>query len=159
MNAMPSSDILEKYRKMQERFNLPHLNELKNCFKFDIEENEEIFDQIRNEISDRLFNFTEKIIEPLIAGSDSLCCVYEQEMITEEERVLLFGLYKRIQMLKWENNLLIIKPDESKNAEWIKKTWEMWNGDIEEKLISLCKKLSNNWKNLRFEEAETEYNG
>ena len=80
-------------------------------------------------------------------------------MITEEERVLLFGLYKRIQMLKWENNLLIIKPDESKNAEWIKKTWEMWNGDIEEKLISLCKKLSNNWKNLRFEEAETEYNG
>jgi len=56
---------------MQDRFDLPQLNELKERFKFDLEENEKIFDQIRNEISERLFTFTEKIIEPVIAGSDS----------------------------------------------------------------------------------------
>jgi len=68
-----NSEILERYKKMQERFKLPRLNELRDTFKFDIEKKDGMFDQIRLEISDRLFTFTEKIIEPIIAGSDSFC--------------------------------------------------------------------------------------
>ena len=149
----------EKYRKMQEKFNLPHLNELKNRFRLDIEPDEEIFEQIRSEISDRIFNFTEKIIEPLIGLSDCLSSLYEQSMITDPERNNLFDLYKKIQVLKWENSLLIIHPDESKNAEWIKKTWELWDGELEGKLTKLCRKMSLEWKILRFEEEKENYHG
>lgn len=144
---------------MQDRFNLPQLNELKETFKFDLEENEKLFDQIRNEISERLFNFTEKIIEPVIAGSESYSCIFEQEMLTDKERQKLFGLYKKIQVLKWENNLLMVQPDEKKAAEWVKKTWELWNNEIEGELSKLCKKLSNSWQDLRFKNERQTYSG
>ena len=143
---------------MQDRFNLPHLNELKERFKFDIEENEKIFDQIRNEISERLFTFTEKIIEPVIAGSDSYSCIFEQEMLTEKDRQKLFDIYKKIQVLKWENSLLMLQPDEKKAAVWVKKTWELWDSEIEEELSKTCRKLSNSWKDLRFKTEHSTYN-
>lgn len=154
-----NSKNFQHYRKMQDKFKLPQLNELKETFKFDVQENEKIFDQIRNEISERLFNFTEKIIEPVIAGADSYSCIFEQEMVTENERQKLFDIYKKIQVLKWENNLLMIQPDEKKAAAWVKKTWELWNGEIESELSRICRKLSNSWENLRFKSEHQAYNG
>src|SRR3989338_2236829 len=50
MSSMRPKDF-QNYRKMQDKFKLPQLNELKETFKFDVEENEKIFDHIRNEIS------------------------------------------------------------------------------------------------------------
>lgn len=155
---MPSEKILQ-YKKLQTKFNLPQLNELKETFKFDLEENEKIFDQIRNEISERLFNFTEKIIEPIIAGSDSYSCLFEQEMLSDKERQRLFNLYKKIQVLKWENNLLMVQPDEQRAAEWVKKTWELWNKELEAELSTVCRKLSDSWDNIKFENPNQSYHG
>ena len=154
-----SSKNFHKYRKMQDKFDLPQLNELKRTFKFDLEENEKIFDQIRNEISERIFTFTEKIIEPVIAGSDSYSCIFEQEMLSDKERQKLFDIYKKIQVLKWENNLLMLQPDEKKAAEWVKKTWELWNNEIEGELSKVCRKLSNSWDTLKFMSEHNNYNG
>ena len=154
-----SSEKVLQYKRLQTKFNLPQLNELKETFKFDIEENEKIFDQIRNEISERLFNFTEKIIEPIIAGSDSYSCLFEQEMLSDRERQRLFNLYKKIQVLKWENNLLMVQPDEQRAAEWVKKTWELWNKELESELSVVCKKLSDSWGNIKFENPNQNYHG
>ena len=151
--------ILDKYKKMQGRFNLPHLNELKNTFKIELEEDDRIFEQIRLEMSDRLFTFTERIVEPIIGGVESFSGIFEQNMLTEEEREKLFRLYKKIQVLKWENNLLIMKPDEKATAKWIKKTWDFWNNEMELELRQVCKKLSISWKDLRFKEEKTHYLG
>ena len=152
------ADKFLNYKKMQTKFNLPQLNELKETFKFDLEENGKIFDQIRSEVSERLFTFTEKIIEPVIAGSESYSCIFEQEMLSDEERQRLFDLYKKIQALKWENNLVMLQPDEKKAAEWVKKTWEFWNNELEAELSSLCKKMSNNCDTLTFKSDKPTYN-
>ncbi len=148
----------ERYRKLQDKFDLPHLNQLRDIFKFDLEEGDKIFDQIRNEISERLFTFSDKVIEPVIAGSDSYSCLFEQEMLTEKERQNLFDIYRKIQVLKWENSLLMLHPDEKKAAEWVKKTWELWNSEIEAELSKVCRKLSNSWENLKFKTEQSNYN-
>lgn len=152
-------EIMEKYKRMQDIFNLPHLNVLKNTFKIEIEEDEKLFEQIRLEVSDRLFAFTEKIIEPIIGGTDTFSGIFEQNMLTEKERETLFRLYKKIQVLKWENNLLVMKPDERQTAKWIKKTWDFWNNDLEGELRAICKKLSISWKVLKFKDEKTSYLG
>ncbi len=152
-------DKLARYRKLQERFGLPKLHELKDTFRFEINNENEIFDQIRVEISDRLFSFSDRIIEPIIAGSESYCCLYEQNMVTDEEREELFQMYKRIQELKWENNLLMIKPDEKQTAEWIRKTWALWNNEMSDSLAKLCKKLSISWRDLKIKDEKTYYQG
>lgn len=146
------------YKRLQGKFNLPQLNELKEKFKFEVEENEKIFDQIRTEVSDRLFSFTEKIIEPVIAGSESYACIFEQEMLDDDHRQRLFDLYKKIQVLKWENNLLMVQPDEKKAAEWLKKSWELWNNEMEAELSTTCKTLSNSWRTLKFKSEGPVYN-
>ena len=152
------NDVLERYRKMQEKFNLPHLNDLKATFKFDLENFENI-DQIRAEISDQLFAFTEKVIEHIIVGNESFCCLFEQDMVTEDERKRLFDLYKKVQVLKWENNLLTVKPSEKKTVEWIRKTWDLWNTDLESELTIICKKMSESWGDLHFKTEKTDYHG
>jgi len=154
-----NSTVLERYRRVQEKFGLPHLKELKETFKFDIDNDQEIFDQIRHEMSERLFSFTERIIEPIIAGSESICCLFEQNMVTKHDKEVLFELYKKMQVLKWENNLLILKPDEKQTLDWIRKTWDFWNNDLGDELSQMCKKLSDSWKELEFKEAKTNYHG
>ena len=150
--------VPEKYRKMQEKFNLPHFSELHQTFKFDMENIENV-DQIRTEMSDQLFSFTDKVIEHIIVGGESFCCLFEQDMITEVERQKLFDLYKKVQVLKWENNLLNIKPNEKKSVEWIRKTWDLWNSELENELTGLCKKMSANWGDLHFKSEKTMYHG
>jgi hypothetical protein len=155
---MEQANFLEKYRKVQEKFDLPHIQELEKTFKFDIiEEDESVFDQIRLEISDRLFVFTEKIIEPLISEPDSLSTLFEQGMITDDEREIFFKLYSKMQILKWENNLLSIDSNEKDVAIWIRKTWDFWNNELKNELIKICKKMALNWTDMKKEEEKTDY--
>lgn len=152
-------EIVERYKKVQEKFNLPHLTQLRDTFKFDIEEENEMFDRIRVEISERLFSFTERILEPIVAGSDCFASMVEQNMVTKEEREKLFTIYKKMQVLKWENNLLIVRPNEKQTLDWIKKTWNFWNSELGLELGKICKKLSVSWDTLEFKTKKAYYQG
>lgn len=152
-------ELLERYKKMQAKFSLPHLTELKETFNLEIEDKGELFDQIRSEISDKMFSFTERIIEPLIGTPDALCCVYEQNMLTKEERERLFALYKKLQVLKWRNNLIFMNPDERNAAAWIRDTWSFWNDELKEELSHVCRRLSGGWGDLEFRKDTTNYHG
>ena len=80
-------------------------------------------------------------------------------MITSEERGKLFDIYKKLQVLKWENNLLMIKPNEKRTVEWIRNTWDLWNNDLELEMTKICKKLSMGWSDLKFKTEKTQYTG
>src|SRR3989344_2514510 len=151
---MKSSRSIDKYKKMQVQFGLPRISELKETFKFDIDDYEKIVDQIRMEISDRIFIYTEKIIEPLIAEPDSLSSLLEQNMISEADRARLFKIYAKIQMIKWENNSLTITGNDKEAAEWIRRTWDFWNSELKQELADICRKLSLSWKELKTEKEE-----
>jgi hypothetical protein len=153
------SDVLQKYKRLQTKFSLPQLNVLEETFKFEVEEKDEVFEQIRHEMSDRVFSFTERIVEHLIGGPESLCCLYEQNMISSNERKKMFELYKKIQVLKWKNNMLLIRPNENKTAEWIKDAWGLWNDELHTELKVICQNLSTRWEDLTFKEDSTLYHG
>jgi len=154
------NSIFKKYKEIQKRFQLPRLDELQNTFRFEIHEegrSDLILDQIRNEISEMVFSVSEKILEHILSGSDNICCMFEQGMITKKEYNEMFSLYKKIQALKWENNLLAIKYDEKRTIEWIKKIWKLWNSELEEKLMNICKKLAIGWEELKLKKEEMQY--
>ena len=157
---MPNGDLVsEKYKKMQDMHGLPHLERLTETFKLELDEEEEILEQIREEVSDKLFSFSEKIIEPILTGMESYSNLFEQDMISEKKRGEMFQLYRKLQALKWENNLLLMKNDDKKSAEWIKKTWDFWNNELEKSLIEVCEKLSKGWDELKFEKTKRNYYG
>ncbi len=151
--------VAEKFKKMQTSLNMPQLSTITEKFKIELEDEEEILEQIRQELSDKLFAFSEKIIEPIIVGGESYASLFEQEMLSRKEREELFKLYKKIQVLKWENNFISITQDEKKTAEWIKKTWELWNTELESQLSGICEKIAENWKELKPKKENTVYYG
>ena len=148
--------VLEYYRKAQSRMGLPEFEKLQTIFQISLEEEDDIHD-IRNEISDRLFDFTEHVIEPLF-WSNHHGNMIEHEMMKQSELESLFGLYKQIQSLRWRNNLLTIKADEKSTMEWIRDLWEFWK-KFEPVIEEMCLKFSEGWKNLKFKEVATEYQG
>jgi hypothetical protein len=151
-----NSDLLNEYKKIQEKFDLPQLESLTRAFQFELAEFTDI-DDIRDEISERLFDFIERVVEPLIwSGQHSH--IIERDMLDKKETAELFELYKKIQSLRWRNNLLMIKPNKEETAKWIKKSWELWN-HLEKKMTKMCKKFSIGWEYLRFKKEIIDYNG
>jgi len=149
--------FIKKYQIIQEKFNLPKFDELQKTFGIEISDEKNVLDHIRTEASDKIFAFSEKIIEPVVGGSDNFSCLFEQNMIGKKEMVELFEIYKKIQVLKWESNLLSIKYDEKRTAEWIKKMWSLWNNDIQNRLILLCEKFSVGWNELKIKKDDMHY--
>ncbi len=153
------NNVPEQYKKMQDRFSLPRFEDLTETFKFEIDNNHKLIDQIRIEMSDKLFSIAERIIEPLIGGADTFSCIFEQDMVSESEREKLFALYKKVQVLKWENHLLAMRPNEKQTAEWINKAWDLWNSSLVSELSFFCRKMSENWTEMSFKEEKTSYHG
>jgi hypothetical protein len=151
-----TEDIFASYKKIQERFGLPHLDKLQNVFQLEIEP-ECNLDEIRNEISGRLFDFTERVVEPLL-WSNHHSHIVEREMLDADEGRKLFELYKEIQALRWRNNLLSIKQDPDGTAQWIHDLWAFWRR-FEGVTTGLCVKFSDGWRTLRFKEVKAEYQG
>ena len=147
---------LDSYRKIQDKFGLPHIERLQTVFQFEVDDEFDIH-EIRNEIGSRLFDFTERVIEPLL-WSNHHCHIIEREMLSSPEGEELFAMYKQIQALRWRNNLLTIKPDEASTAEWIRDMWAFWK-TFEAIASNLCIRFSEGWKTLTFKEVNTEYQG
>jgi hypothetical protein len=150
------SEALNSYKKLQEKFGLPQLDKLQSAFKFEVEENDDL-DDIRNEISSKLFEFTENIIEPLL-WSSHYCHIVERDMLAAKENPRIFEFYKQIQALRWRNNMLTISPNAEETARWIVDFWSFW-GNFEHFASTLCTKFSRGWENLIFKETVTEYQG
>lgn len=141
---------------MQEKFRLPHLDALQSAFQFEIDDGVDLHD-IRNEVSNKLFDFTERVIEPLL-WSMHHCHVIERNMMTPQEEQSTFELYKKIQSLRWRNNLLTIRPDIEETAKWLADLWTFWK-EFETVATGLCTKFSRGWLKLNFREGVAEYQG
>lgn len=148
-------DVFEEYKRFQLKFKLPEIEELKTVFHF----NEEVSDieDMRNEMTNKIFEFTERVVEPLV-WCNSHCHMIEKSMLAEDEIKELFSMYKKIQSFKWRNNLLSVKPNKKESVKLIGDLWVFWN-NFEPHMTKICKKFSNGWSNLRFKKEHVEYNG
>ncbi|MBI4895746.1 MAG: hypothetical protein HY831_04610 [Candidatus Aenigmarchaeota archaeon] len=149
------SDVLEEYKKLQVKFNLPEMQELKTMFQFN--ENVSDIEEVRNEMTNKIFEFMERVVEPLV-WCNNQCHMIEKSMLTEEESKDLFSTYKKTQALKWRNNLLLIKPDNKESAKLIKDLWDFWTS-FEPNMSKICMKFSDGWSDLKFKNEQVNYHG
>ena len=153
-------NILEKYKKFKVIYKLPHFSELETNFKIDCENiSTGVIDHIRNEMSEKIFSVSERILEPIIGNFDSLSSVYEQDMIKKDEKRKLFNIYRKIQVLKWKNTMLMINPDDKESAKWIKDTWTLWKNELKTEVTILCKNMSVRWDTFESKKENPNYCG
>ncbi|MFH0836842.1 MAG: hypothetical protein V1870_01815 [Candidatus Aenigmatarchaeota archaeon] len=147
--------LSEEYKKLQTKFDLPELESLHSVFQFDKDMTN--LDDMRNEMTDKLFEFSENVVEPLL-WCENHCHMIERNMLLADEGVTLFDIYKQVQAFKWRNNLLSLKPDKQESLVLIKDLWTFWTG-FEPNMSKICRRFSNAWSNLSFKKEEVGYNG
>ena len=153
-------DILKKYKKLQPLYSLPKFSDLENAFRLELNDSNQIMSQIRNDMSEKIFSLTERIIEPLIGiGYENFSGVLEQVMVDKSQKMRLFDIYKKVQQLKWENTRLMINSNEKSSAIWIKNTWNLWDKEFESEIKNLCKRMSIAWEKFEISEEKPTYHG
>ncbi len=150
--------VKEKWKVLRAKYQLPDIQRLKQVFRFEVESDELLLEDVRNRISSKLALFSH-MVEHMIGSAENFCCLYERGMLSKREKLELFQIYRRLQSLIWESNYLSIVYSEERMANWIQKVWRLWNNGIEKKLSEYCEKLSSGWIEFEMMSDDTIYHG
>ncbi len=139
--------IKENYRIFQEKYNLPSFERLNEEFQIEkIAESETDFvlREIRLCITEKFFNylrFIESILNPS-NGPMFMFAVIKTLGVKEKEN--LSELYKKIAKADVDLIGLDLEYSEKKEAEAIKKYYEMWQ-NIKKELLEIIDVIKKNW--------------
>ncbi|NOZ81978.1 MAG: hypothetical protein GXO63_02400 [Candidatus Micrarchaeota archaeon] len=146
-----------EYEKLQKKYNLPSKKWLVENFSFREEEGLPPLLQAKKDIKEKLSDVS-AIIEPLIGGVESYRSYIERTMLSASEKKTLFEIYKKIQSLLWEAEILTIKFSERECAEWIKKVRNFWE-ESSPLMTEIFRNLSVKWQKYRRKNEKTVYHG
>lgn len=137
--------LKQDYEKFRIKYDLPQFHELNKIF--DIEETcietDFLLRRIRRIIGDRITaysRFADVILNPSNAPIFFLRLIKKLEV---KDREILNEVYETLGKLEFEVLNLDLDYDEKKEADFIKKTFELFGNDIRQKLLEIIKKLSN----------------
>lgn len=147
----------KEYENLRKKYRLPEWKWIEKNFIFKIEHDIPILVQVRRAMADKLNNSSE-LIDPLVASSESYRAFLERKMLSQQEKGMIFEIYKRLQSLLWGSDKISLEYEEREYAEWIINVKDFWE-KIKTDLAKLCKKLSLGWKEYKKTEAETVYHG
>ncbi len=144
----------EKYKEMAKKFKLPKLEDLEKVFAFKLsKDSENIFYDIMKGIEETLI-YSRKLLESLIFINEgsSPGHIYESRFIKKD----IFKSYKKLMEIRWKYINLYFHTTEKKCAEFIKTSYDDWNGEIKENILELSKDMENAWKNYKGKKQENQ---
>lgn len=139
------SQLKNNYDILKEKYNLPSFDSLNKDFgieKIAESETDFILREVRKYVTDKFFNYL-RLIESILNPSNSPLFVFAiTKTINLKEKEKLMELYKQIARIEIDAIELDLDYSEDKEAESIKKYYEMWQNIKKEllELISIIKK-------------------
>lgn len=138
-------EFKKEYKKFQEKYNLPNFTELNKLF--DIEEldmeTEFLLRKVRRIISDRIgsyLKFIEIMMNPVNSTFFFLKLV---QKLDDKDKKVLSEINETLGKAEIELISLDLDYSEEKEAEFIKKIFEIFYNDTRIKLIKIAEKLNN----------------
>ncbi len=159
-NKFDLAQLKENYKKLQERYNLPSFEKLNEDFQIEKateSETDLILREVRKYVTDKFFNYL-RFIESILTPTNAPMFVFAiTKTICGKDRERLTELYKKIAKVDIELIELDIEYSEEKEANAIKKYYEMWQ-DIKKELMELVGVIKKNWDN-KIEDNSKSYFG
>ena len=144
-NEFNLSKLKQAYSKFKENYNLPEFSEMNKVF--DIEEIDTDTDfllrRVRRIVSEKisgLLRFTEVILNP------SNCPIFIFKLIkkiNEEDKKQLSEIYEILGGFELEVIRLDLDYNENKEAEFIKKIYNLLTNELTRKFLNIIEKMSN----------------
>ena len=141
-------DKLKKdYKILQEKYNLPSFDRLNEDFQVEKAteyETDFVLREIRRYVTDKFFNYL-RFIESILTPNNSPMFVFAiTKTLGIKEREKLIELYKKIAKVDVDLIELDIEYSEEKEADSIKRYYEMWKG-IKNELLEIVDVIKKNW--------------
>ena len=153
--------VKKNYEKFKKKYNLPSLKEFETEFLISLEylsaEEETFLASLRGVLSDILSNIM-RDMETILSGADRYCCYFERKAFTKNDKIRLFGIYKKLQEIFWEGRLVTFG-SEKEIANWLKKVLQLWKKEFKADVIWYSEKMHRSWIDLNVSEADVKYVG
>jgi len=141
--------LKKEYQILQERYNMPPFEKLNEDFQIEKAtecETDFILKEIRKYVTDKFFNYL-RFIESLLTPTDAPMFVFAiAKTLGIKEKEKLIELYKKIAKIDIDLIELDIEYSEEKEANSIKKCYEMWQ-EIKKEFLELIEVIKKNWDN------------
>ena len=139
------NELKEKYEEYKKKFNLPSFYDLNKVF--DIEEldceSDFFLRKIRRYISEKLGGYM-RFVEILLNPSNSPIYFFKLiKKLDENDKETLNQMYEGLGKIEVETISLDLDYNETKEADFIKKLFKMYNEELREKLLKIIRKLGN----------------
>jgi len=139
--------LKEKYRTLQIKYNLPSFEKLNEDFQIEKateSETDFILKEVRKSVTDKFFNYL-RFIESILTPTNAPMFVFAiTKTLGVKEREKMIELYKKIAKVDIDLIELDIEYSEEKEANSIKKYYEMWQ-DIKKELLEIVGVIKKNW--------------
>ena len=140
--------VANNYVKLKKKYGLPDYKKLAELLEIEIDASKNdilLVQEIRNQISDKLYDFMKTIESILFTGEGSdPAHLYQENMILGCTREG-FELFKEFNELYYEGLLLRFKHDKKADSDFINKIFKRWP-ELEKKMMKFFGALEKGWK-------------
>ena len=139
------SELKQEYSKFKDKYNLPEFSELNKIFDIeDIDVETEFFlRKIRRVLSERIAGYL-RFVEVILNPSNAPMFFFKLiKKLGDEDKKQLSEIYDILGKFEIEIIALDLDYNENKEAEFIKKIYNLLNEDISKKLLMVVKKMGN----------------
>jgi len=148
-NEFNLNKLKQEYGKFKEKYDLPEFSEINKVF--DIEEIDTDTDfllrRVRRLVSERISGLL-RFIEVILNPSNSPIFIFKLiKKINEEDKKQLSEVYDILGGFELEVIKLDLDYDETKEAEFIKRIYNLLDKELSKRLLNIIEKMSNNNKN------------
>lgn len=142
-------ELKEDYEKFKNQYNLPEFYELNKLFDIeDIEiETDFLLRKIRRAISERISSYS-RFVEIFLNPTNAPMFFFKLlKKLDAKEKETLGMIYEQLGSLEIETILLDLEYSEEKEAEFIKKLYNVFDKELRISFLSVIKRLSTEEKN------------
>lgn len=138
-------ELKQKYNEFRKKYNLPEFLDMNKVFdveEIDIE-TDFLLRKIRRVVSERISGYL-RFIEVILNPSNAPIFIFKLiKKINEEDKKQLIEIYEILGNFEIEIIKLDLAYDEIKEAEFIKKVYNILNDEISKKLLIIIEKMRN----------------
>lgn len=143
MKEFDLNELKQRYKKLQEKYNLPNFEELNQEFyieKIAEFETEFLTREVRRFIADKIYNYL-RFIETILNPTNAPMFIFSViKSMTPEDKKKFGDIYEKLAEMDLELIRLDVESSEKKDADFIKQVYSSWQ-EIKRELTDVLGRL------------------